>query len=194
MGRRVDSWCMTALVIPLLPLCFLISCEPIELRALVEDKVIESRPLDPDITFTVTYDGNGHIGGSVPTDSTGYIPGQQVTVLGNMGALVKSDYLFVGWNTLPYGTGTSYWATDTFSMQTADVVLYAQWSSGALAIAGGGGHTVALKSDGTVWAWGYNGYGQLGDGTVTDQYSPVQVSGLSGVSAIAAGSGHTVWR
>ena len=33
------------------------------------------------------------------------------------------------------------------------------------AIAGGRHHTIALKSDGTVWTWGYNDYGQLGDGT-----------------------------
>ena len=51
---------------------------------------------------------------------------------------------------------------------------------------------MALKSDGTVWAWGDNGYGQLGDGTTTDRTTPVQVSGLSGVTAIAAGCYHTV--
>jgi len=44
-----------------------------------------------------------------------------------------------------------------------------------------------LKSDGTVWAWGYNYYGQLGDGTTTQRLTPVQVSGLNGVIAIAAG-------
>ena len=49
-----------------------------------------------------------------------------------------------------------------------------------------GDHTVALKTDGTVWAWGYNGWGQLGDGTTTNKTTPVQVSGLSGVIAIAA--------
>jgi len=59
-------------------------------------------------------------------------------------------------------------------------------------IAAGGHHTVSLKSDGTVWAWGYNGYGQLGDGTYTDSSPPVQVYGLSGVTAIAAGYYHTV--
>src|SRR3989304_2454459 len=59
-------------------------------------------------------------------------------------------------------------------------------------IAAGGHHTVSLKSDGTVWAWGYNGYGQLGDGTYTDSSTPVQVYGMSGVTAIAAGDYHTV--
>jgi alpha-tubulin suppressor-like RCC1 family protein len=67
--------------------------------------------------------------------------------------------------------------------------------SGIAAIAVGGGeygyHTVALKSDATVWAWGWNYYGQLGDGTTTDRYTPVQVSDLSGVTAIASGWYHT---
>ena len=53
-------------------------------------------------------------------------------------------------------------------------------------------HAVALKNDGTVWAWGSNGYGQLGDGTTTDSYTPVQVSDLTGITAISAGESHTV--
>jgi alpha-tubulin suppressor-like RCC1 family protein len=62
------------------------------------------------------------------------------------------------------------------------------------AVAAGGQHTAALKSDGTVWAWGRNDYGQLGDGddTLTNKYSPVQVSGLTGVSAISLGEYHSL--
>ena len=64
--------------------------------------------------------------------------------------------------------------------------------SSVQAVAAGGNHTVALKSDGTVAAWGYNGGGQLGDGTIIDRWSPVTVPGLSGVVALAAGNAHTV--
>lgn len=64
--------------------------------------------------------------------------------------------------------------------------------SGVTAVVGGYYHTVALKSDGTVWAWGDNGYGQLGDGTSTWKFTPVQVSGLSDVTAIAAGAYYTL--
>jgi alpha-tubulin suppressor-like RCC1 family protein len=53
-------------------------------------------------------------------------------------------------------------------------------------------HTVYLANDGTVWTWGNNGNGQLGDGTTTDRSTPMQVGNLSGVIAIAAGGSHTV--
>jgi len=52
--------------------------------------------------------------------------------------------------------------------------------------------TFALTSDGTVWAWGYNGNGQLGDGTTIRRTSPVKVPNLYNVIAIATGGGHTV--
>ena len=44
-----------------------------------------------------------------------------------------------------------------------------------IAIAGDGAHSMALKSDETVWAWGRNHYGEIGDGTTTDRYWPVKV-------------------
>jgi alpha-tubulin suppressor-like RCC1 family protein len=62
-------------------------------------------------------------------------------------------------------------------------------------IAGGGSHSIAQKSDGTLWAWGLNGAGQLGNGSNNNSSIPVQVSGvlgLTGVSAVSAGENHTV--
>src|SRR5688572_816022 len=51
---------------------------------------------------------------------------------------------------------------------------------------------MALKSNGGVWAWGRNIEGQLGDGTNTNHNTPVQVSGLTGVTAIDAGDLHNL--
>ncbi len=61
-----------------------------------------------------------------------------------------------------------------------------------VAISAGGGHCLALKSGGTVWAWGYNFEGQLGDGTKVNKSIPVQVQGLTGVRGISAGGGHSL--
>ncbi len=68
-------------------------------------------------------------------------------------------------------------------------------------ISANGYNSVALKSDGTVWIWGYNGHGQLGNGTTTNSRLPIQVEGLSDVISVSAGrdfclaakSDGTVW-
>ena len=65
--------------------------------------------------------------------------------------------------------------------------------SGVQAIVAGTAHALALKNDGTVWAWGANSNGQLGDGTGTDRSTPVQVTGgMAGVTALAAGVTHSL--
>ncbi len=64
--------------------------------------------------------------------------------------------------------------------------------SSMVAVAMGEGHGLALKTDGTVWAWGSNSSGQLGDGTTAIRTTPVQVSGLTGIAGIAAGWYHSM--
>jgi alpha-tubulin suppressor-like RCC1 family protein len=67
-------------------------------------------------------------------------------------------------------------------------VLQVSGISGVTAIAAGDNYSLALTQDGTVWAWGFNDSGQLGSGgTETADENPGQVSGLSGITAIAAG-------
>ncbi|RPI35143.1 MAG: chromosome condensation regulator RCC1 [Chloroflexota bacterium] len=65
-------------------------------------------------------------------------------------------------------------------------------TSGVIDIAVGDFHTCAVTASGGLFCWGNNGNGRLGDGTTTDSYEPINVSGLaSGVVAVAAGNAHT---
>ena len=63
-----------------------------------------------------------------------------------------------------------------------------------VAISAGGSHSLALKADGTVWAWGNNEYGQLGNGQTADALLPVQITGLTDVIEISAGESHSMAR
>lgn len=73
--------------------------------------------------------------------------------------------------------------------------------SGFTQVETNGGFTCATKSDATVWCWGLNSSGQLGDGTTTNRNRPVQVVDLTGVVSVDAGydyacalkSDTTVW-
>lgn len=57
-----------------------------------------------------------------------------------------------------------------------------------IAVSSGHAHTLALGEDGTVWAWGWGYYGQLGRGSTDTATVPIQVQGLGNITAIAAGA------
>lgn len=88
------------------------------------------------VTFTITavrtltYDGNGSTGGTVPNSQTGTL-GSTVTVSANSGTLVKSNFTFAGWNSNAQGTGTDYSATNPFGSVTlnANTTIYAKWTA-----------------------------------------------------------------
>ena len=61
---------------------------------------------------------------------------------------------------------------------------------GIVQIAAGGYHSLALFSDGSLYAWGDNEYGQLGDGTNTNRNIPVMIG--TGFTAISAGDSHSL--
>ena len=52
----------------------------------------------PTVRFTITYDGNGHTGGTAPVDTTGYKEGDKALIKSH-GDLLKKGYYFTSWNT-----------------------------------------------------------------------------------------------
>ena len=51
---------------------------------------------------------------------------------------------------------------------------------------------MVIDKEGSLWVWGNNGKGQLGNGTITLQTTPQKVAGLSGVAAVGGGLSHTL--
>ena len=113
---------------------------------------------------------------------------------------VRQDGSVVAYGQNTYGQLGNGRATGTESESYDPVTVVDsanQPLSGVKMVAGGLSHSFALKNDGTVWAWGDNQYGQLGNGSIpTDSpyylSKAVQVTGLTNVTAIAAGGGHSI--
>jgi hypothetical protein len=82
------------------------------------------------INYTLTYDGNGSTGGSVPAAPTSYPSGAGTSVLGQT-SLVKSGSTFLWWNTAADGTGSIYQPGNSIVMN-ANATLYAQWAPGTV--------------------------------------------------------------
>lgn len=89
-------------------------------------------------------------------------------------------------NDRPVASGYFFWPNGSKN----PVVVKDLWK--VTDIAAGMYHSIALRADSTVWTWGRNSYGQLGDGSTKDSSVPIQVKGLSKVVAIAAGAYHSL--
>ncbi len=73
------------------------------------------------------------------------------------------------------------------------ILLFTSTRSYAQRIAAGGRHSLAICTDGTVQSWGYNGFGQLGNGNTSEQHSGMQVIGLNGIIKVAGGLFHSLF-
>lgn len=166
--------------------------------------------------------GNGKAGaGDVPGLNLSYFTSAvpvQVSGLTNVTAIAGSHALRSDGTVWAWGTNYMWDLGDGNTDDTAIAAVPVQVTglTGVVAIAGDLGSIYALKSDGTVWSWGQNVFGELGNGTSGNETVcsanegispvgpncasavPVQVAGLTGVTAIGVGraakSDGTVWR
>ena len=80
----------------------------------------------------------------------------------------------------------------TISNTYRDTPALVNGISGVTAISIAQDHAIARTSDGKVWTWGKNEFGQLGDGTTTLRATPAAVAGISGAVAVTAGFYHSL--
>ena len=117
----------------------------------------------------VRYGGVSGLGGGVVQVSAGAFHGLAVT------------------------SGGTVWAWGGGTLTSSSTPVQVPGLTGVVQVAAGVSHSLALRSDGTVWAWGYNQYGQVGDGVTGGvRLTPVEVTGLTGVTKISAGGGFSL--
>jgi uncharacterized repeat protein (TIGR01451 family) len=136
-----------------------------------------------------------------PADSSGYLSGISAIAAGssywlNFGGhnlAVKDDGTVWAWGYGVYGQlGDGADVSRSTPVQVVHTADAAGFLTGVAAVAAGDLHSLALKSNGTVWAWGFNDHGRLGDGTTVARNTAVQVSGLTDVIQIAGGGAHSM--
>lgn len=137
--------------------------------------------------------GNGTDGGSTGTS----IPLPLLAMSGFIGIAAGDDHSLA-----IYYDGTVWaWGYNAFgqlgngsSPNNINLPVQVSGLTGIVRIDGGGYSSIALKNDGTVYTWGRNDYGQLGNGTTTDSNIPVLVSPLSGIISVEEGGVHSLAR
>ena len=156
-----------------------------------------SRGPSPDSLFSFGYNTHGQLGQgnttelSTPTQVGSLTNWSQVTGLGGTAFGIDTDGKLFSWGRADRGqTGQG----NTTNLSSPNQVgSLTDWGGSLKTGAGGGTHTAhVVKSNGTLWGWGENSAGQVGDGATTDLSSPVQIGSLTTWKQVTGGSQHTI--
>jgi alpha-tubulin suppressor-like RCC1 family protein len=131
---------------------------------------------------------NNIIGQSSPVQTvSGGTTWKSVSSRGGQNAAIKTDGTLWLW-----GFATSGQLGDNSTTSKSSPVQTVSGGTNWRSVDVGGYHSVAIKTDGSLWTWGRSGYGQLGDNTITNRSSPVQtISGGTTWRTVSAGCSHT---
>ncbi|NOK22277.1 Ig-like domain-containing protein [Corallococcus carmarthensis] len=136
-----------------------------------------------------TYETTGHLYMAVPTMVPSLSGVTSLSAGGEYSVVLKQDGTVWAWGSNSTGqSGNGVGGGGTWISAPTLVPGITNVAS----IAAGWNHALALKQDGTVWAWGYNVEGEVGDGTSSGVSPPVRVLDLTSVRAVEAGNYHSV--
>ena len=111
----------------------------------------------------------------------------QISVDSNMSLSIQSDGTLWSWGRNDFGQlGLSDTTNRSSPVQVGTLSVWTQIS------VGGNNSCLALQSNGTLWAWGNNSFGQLGQGNYTHRSSPIQIGASSNWSQISCGYQHNL--
>jgi Regulator of chromosome condensation (RCC1) repeat len=134
--------------------------------------------------------GSGQLGDGTTTER--HTPVQVSGLTSGVVAIAAGDYytcaLTDAGAVLCWGRNAEGHLGDGTTIQRHTPVPVSGLTSGIVAIAGGGDHTCALTDDGAVACWGWNVFGQLGDGTTTERHTPTAVTGFGPHTALLPAS------
>lgn len=119
---------------------------------------------------------------------SGILPVVAMTAGRNHALAILNDHTLYAWGANEAGQLGIGASSNTGQGAAVQVGTDNNW----FVVAAGGQHTLAIKQDQTLWAWGYNAYGQLGDGTQTDSPSPIPIGTSKRWLAVAAGRYHSM--
>jgi alpha-tubulin suppressor-like RCC1 family protein len=163
-------------------------------------------------SITVTFDPQGGALGQQPEGKTVALN----RTYGELPVPIRHGFSFHGWWTLANGSGALITPSVLVSTTAPAQMLYAKWAPIAMppatsqyplaaaknsgdalpsSIAAGDSHSLFVTSDGSLWAMGANGHGQLGVSGTGKHYSPVQVVGygIGSVVTVVAGDYHSMF-
>jgi alpha-tubulin suppressor-like RCC1 family protein len=129
---------------------------------------------------------NDAISRSSPVQIGALTTWSQVTAGAQHSFAIKTDGTMWSWGLGSNGRlGHNNVISRSSPVQVGALTTWAQVAGGGNS--GGNSHSVALKTDGTLWSWGYGGNGRLGHNNLISHSSPVQIGALTTWSQIAAG-------
>ena len=148
------------------------------------------------VTWTYAKDGNDPFGappGAAWIDQVSFIPVETARIAAGLyhTVTINADGSLWAWGDNTYGQLGVGSACNVTSFTTY-CPKPAQIGTGYKEVAAGAYHTVAIKTDGTLWTWGLNDNGQLGNGSLANKNRPTQIGASTGWTAVAAGYKHTL--